>query len=352
MAGQVRKIDYSPLSQPVTEADVAAYRQYQYASPAGVQANNSKKANNVLYVVLGFFALVIVVFSLLGLFLDGNPGGILWIIVAGVMAWGIYMFTVADTKRLAKLYKFAVKNNIVLKLGVLNHELDGIIFHLGRDKKISEAYRFDNGSEIGNYQYTTGSGKNQTTTEWGYVRVPLARSLPNMVLDAKSNNLMGSISNLPVSLGKNTKLKLEGDFNNYFDLYVPSEYERDALYIFTPDVMQALVDSGASYDMEVIDNSLMIYRRLRFDLTSAVELAQTFSIVNLLADEVRDQSNYYADERVASRADNRVSEPGKRLKSGVGKTAGIIAAVLFIIIFSFQVFPVISTVIEIFWGRN
>jgi hypothetical protein len=268
------------------------------------------------------------------------------------MAWAIYKFTVADMKRLAKLYKFAVKNNIVLKLGVANSELDGIIFHIGRDKKISEAYRFDNGSEIGNYQYTTGSGKNQTTTVWGYVRVPLARSLPNMVLDAKSNNLMGSLSNLPVSLGKNTKLELEGDFNNYFDLYVPSEYERDALYIFTPDVMKALVDSGASYDMEVIDNSLMIYRRLRFDLTSAAELTQTFSIVNLLAGEIRDQSNYYADERVASRAINRVSEPGKRLKSGVGKTAGIIAAVAFIIVFLFQALPAISTVIKIFFGGN
>lgn len=340
MTANSGQIDYSPLHQPVTPADVAAYKQYV----DGPQASKSKwgKPEYILAGLVGLIGVWFLIGSLLDLFTKGKISGLFWLIAMIGGALLIYKSWVAYTRRLAKLYKFAMRNNITLKIALANHGLAGIIFNQGSSRQVSEAYMFTNGSEIGNYQYTTGSGKNRTTHEWGYVRVSLARNLPNMILDAKSNNLIGRLSNLPIAFNKNTKLQLEGDFNKYFDLYVPAEYERDALYVFTPDVMAALVNSGAAYDMEIIDNSLMIYRSLRFNLASEQELGQIFSIVNTLAKEIRDQSNYYSDERIGSRAQNTVAEPGKRLKHGFGKSVSIIVAIIFIIIVIFQAFSILN----------
>ena len=41
-------------------------------------------------------------------------------------------------------------------------------------------------------------------------------------------------------------LSLEGDFDRYFTLYCPKEYERDALYVFTPDLMALLDRRGGA----------------------------------------------------------------------------------------------------------
>lgn len=328
------QIDYSPLAQPVTQADLIAYK--SYISSLDSSKAKSGRSTYLLIGLIGVVVLWIMFASFIEFFQEGKIGGFFWLCFAAVFAWFTYKIWIENNKRLAKLYKFAKNNNIVLKISISNHGLNGVIFNQGSNRNVAEAFKFSNGSEIGNYQYTTGSGKNKTTQEWGYVLVPLVRNLPNMILDAKSNNLMGRLSNLPIALSKNAKLQLEGNFNNYFDLYVPEEYERDALYLFTPDVMAVLVDSGAAYDIEVIDNSLMIYRNLRFNLASEQELKQVFSIVNLIAGEIRDQSHSYKDDRTVSKAQNIVADPGKRLKNGFGKTASIVGATIFIVIFLFQ----------------
>ena len=37
--------------------------------------------------------------------------------------------------------------------------------------------------DLGNYQYTTGSGKNRSTHKWGFLALHLDRRLPHIVLD-------------------------------------------------------------------------------------------------------------------------------------------------------------------------
>jgi hypothetical protein len=151
-----------------------------------------------------------------------------------------------------------------------------------------------------------------------------------MVLDSRKNNFLGS--NLPDTFSRGQTLSLEGDFNNYFTLYAPKEYERDALYVFTPDVMAAVVDAGQAYDMEVVDDNLMLYMPGLVALNSEIKLKMLLGIVEKIGSELRDQSHYYADERVGDRAMNIVAEPGRRLKSGVGIGA-IVAFSIFILYF-------------------
>ncbi|WP_414172275.1 hypothetical protein [Clavibacter tessellarius] len=51
---------------------------------------------------------------------------------------------------------------------------------------------------------------------------------------------------------------LEGDFDRHAALYCPEGYERDALYLFTPDVMAVLVDRVRGFDVEIRGDRLLL----------------------------------------------------------------------------------------------
>lgn len=65
--------------------------------------------------------------------------------------------------------------------------------------------------DMGNYRYTTGSGKNRTTHHWGYMVLALDRALPHMMLDSRANNRLFGATNLPTYFKKDQVLSLEGD---------------------------------------------------------------------------------------------------------------------------------------------
>src|SRR5690606_7535742 len=111
---------------------------------------------------------------------------------------------------------------------------------------------------FGNLRYVTGSGKSRSVHQWGFLAVGLDRRLPHMVLDSRANNRMLGLSNLPAGFRRDQILSLEGDFDRYFTLYCPKEYERDALYVFTPDLMALLIDEAAPYDVEVVDHWMLV----------------------------------------------------------------------------------------------
>jgi hypothetical protein len=170
-------------------------------------------------------------------------------------------------------------------------------------------------AEIGNYAYTKGSGRSQKSYDMGYVRFKLTRRLPHLVLDAKSNNFL-NFTNLSDTFKGTQKVSLEGDFNNYYTLYAPLHYNLDVRYIFTPDVMAALIDHGGDLDLEIVDDEVYIYQSEHFDLESPDTYESLLHIVEVFGAELRDQSANYADDRVGHRTANLVAEPGRRLKPG------------------------------------
>ncbi len=326
-------LDYSALNQPVTKADIAAFKQSRH---------KQGKTPIILYTLLAIVGLVMVGvgFGVIrgDIRLHSVMPVIVFFVIISLFGAIIAVFSWVRTRKLAKLYKFAVQNKLTFKADVFNPDYAGMIFDEGHSRQINEALVFPDGTEIGNYQYTVGGGKNQTTYRWSYIRIKLTRRLPNMVLDAKKNNLFGRLSNLPDSFNKKQTLALEGDFNNYFTLYAPKEYERDALYIFTPDVMAAMIDAGQAYDMEAVDDNLMIYSSRSVRLDSQEQLARLLTIIDKIGSEIRDQSHRYADERVGDRTQNIVAEPGRRLKGGLGTvTITILVIMAAYYIFSFLV---------------
>ena len=233
--------------------------------------------------------------------------------IAGLIWYGIRL----NKQRLARINQFATANGLVFRQNLGPGGLRGMIFDNGHSQKVTESLTFPDGIEIANYTFVTGSGKNRHTHNFGFVRVALKRALPNMVLDARHNNFLG-LTNLPDVFHGSQRLRLEGDFNKYFDLYAPKQYERDALYVFTPDVMQVLIESGRKYDMEIVDNELFIYQPTFIDLSSEERLREALSATAAISTELRDQTKRYSDERAQVVGGIPVvAESGRRLKKGV-----------------------------------
>ncbi|MGV8859463.1 hypothetical protein [Rhodoglobus sp.] len=248
-------------------------------------------------------------------------------IYAGIRAWrrngGPWL-------RFYRMNKFAEDNG--LTFAPLDTAIDypGLIFNNGGTRSIRNRFRSNEGRTLdyGNYRYVTGSGKNRQTHNWGFMALELDRALPHMVLDARSNNQLFGVSNLPKSFARDQVLKLEGDFNEHFTLYSPRQYERDALYVFTPDLMALLIDHAAPYDVEVVDKWLLVYSPQEFDLVDPAQHRRLLGIADTVGAKTLRQSRNYADERIGDSSVNLVAPQGQRLKGGVSIAAITMVAVV------------------------
>jgi hypothetical protein len=246
-----------------------------------------------------------------------------------------------------KLYRFAKANKFSFKTSLSNPAYNGMIFNIG-DNRLAESILTSQDSpmfEIANYTYsqTSGSGDDRHTTyyHYGYIMIQLNKKLPHIVLDSKANNasLFGAnLSNLPESFNKDQVLSLEGDFDKYFTLYAPKEYEQDALYVFSPDLMAMFIDQSSEFDAEIIDDKLFIYSSKHFDFSDMTLVQHLFDTIDKVGSLAIHNTNHYKDEMAAGLPDNMVNESGRRLRAS---NSAIIAMVIFIfiafIIFMFNI---------------
>jgi hypothetical protein len=181
--------------------------------------------------------------------------------------------------------------------------------------------------DLGSFQYSTGSGKSRQTHYWGFLALHLDRELPNMVLDSKENNTLFG-SDLPVTFRRDQILSLEGDFDKHFTLYCPKEYEQDALYVFTPDLMALLIDDAGSFDVEIVDDWMFIYTPHQFAPLDAANYQRLFTIVQTVGAKTVSQTANYHDDRVGSATADIVAPQGQRLRHGTSIGALLIGGVL------------------------
>lgn len=222
------------------------------------------------------------------------------IIAALAIGFGLLIWFSSRGARIARyrISQFAAANNMTYEDRIKGPALPGMIFSLGHARQSDRLVRGSSPRfvEFGNYQYTTGSGKNSTTHRWGYVAVKLDVPLPNIVLDAVGNNSVFG-SNLPASFQKEQRLSLEGDFDKYFTLYCPEGYGPDALYLFTPDIMARFIDNAAQLDVEIVDDWLFLYTRREASTLDPATWAWLFSTVGALITKF-DQWARWRDDRL------------------------------------------------------
>ena len=215
-----------------------------------------------------------------------------------------------------RLNEFAEKNGFKYRESIGYDGREGVVFESGTQGSFSSVIACDNLgiSEIGNFHCRDAGGILRSGLQIGYVRIKLPRNVPHIILDSKKNNFMRRFSNLEAEFGKLNRLKLEGDFNDYFEVYVPEKYHQDALYIFTPDLMQILKNHASKYDCEMIGSSLYFYSKHTFKMTDEEVYKCFFNIKDYVLPKFMKQTLYYADERVNNRDKDVISKSGSRMR--------------------------------------
>ncbi|MGV8884031.1 MAG: hypothetical protein ACOH1T_00390 [Microbacteriaceae bacterium] len=349
-----RQLNLSALTDPIAKDEVAGFKSESRAQ--GRAWGQISTSTAVVGIIGGLFTVIVMAsvlriflqFSLTSLANDGvtplNAGGLLFVVIfAGLVVTGVVLaIRFAGNSRWKtwmRLSRFADSNGLVFSPSDPDPAYPGSIFSRGHSRMVLNHLRSASGRflDVGNYRYTTGSGKNATTHNWGFLALNLDRQLPHMVLDSTANNGLFGGSNLGVAFSKDQVLSLEGDFDRHFTLYCPRAYERDALYVFTPDLMALLIDEAAPFDVEIVDNWMFIYSARPFVMTDPAVHERLFRIVDTVGAKTISQTERYADERLGDRTANIIAPPGRRLRSGVS-IAGILLVGAFVIYWAFSFF--------------
>ncbi|WP_336628121.1 MULTISPECIES: hypothetical protein [unclassified Microbacterium] len=313
--------DARALTEPVDRVRLAAWSREARASGVGPRTGQI-----VLVLVIALF-IAFVGFGVVGVFLSvalGSSGGVvmplLMLVVIGLAVWGGIAWWNRQLVRGYRLAGFAAANGMGYLPRLADPQLPGMIFSLGHGREATDLVRgtVPRFAEFANFRYTTGSGKNSQTHDWGYIAIKLDVPLPNIVLDAQANNgFFGT--NLPAAYQGHQRLSLEGDFDRYFALYCPEGYEQDALYLFTPDIMARFMDTASAFDVEIVDDWLFLYAQNRpvSTLDPAV-WAQMFGAVGAVITKLQQWARW-RDERL--RAAGAASGPGIPGPAAAGQTA-------------------------------
>ncbi|WP_447948748.1 hypothetical protein [Microbacterium maritypicum] len=320
--------DARPLTDAVDPAAVRAFAAELRSRPTG-----GVTASTVIGIVAAAIFAVVMLPLLVGVILSlasfgDSPAAVaiplalivLLLAAVGVMIWSGVRNAQA---RRYRLHSFAQANGMTYEPKVADPPLPGMIFHLGRARQSTDLIRGTRPRfvEFGNYQYTVQSGKNSTTYRWGYVAVKLDVPLPNIVLDATGNNGFGS--NLPASFQRSQRLSLEGDFDRHFTLYCPEGYERDALYLFTPDIMARFIDNAAELDVEIVDDWLFLYTQRKVSTLDPATWAWLFGTVGALLTKF-DQWTRWRDERLVAETGSLASAPAPTPSLPFAPPAGLL----------------------------
>lgn len=249
------------------------------------------------------------------------------LLIAWITLYPLFSLSIIikNIKPFLRYVDFAKTNKITL-LEMASRSDIGMIFKPDETQRFAPGFQFADQAKtaFGNLEWQSSSGKTQSQ---GFLRVELSRKLPHTIFDSTNNNLVASISNLPVNLKKRQSLSLEGNFDKYFTLYCPENYEQDTLYWLTPELMELLVTNLSIYDIEVVDNKVYLYPNGKFKLDE-INIKKLISIADWLYYQFEDNTHRYADTRIASFAKNIVAAPGKRLRTRISPRTIILTALL------------------------
>lgn len=323
--------DARPLTEQVDRASARAFAKQLRAEGRMPPVGFGSSAAGILaaivvgiFVIFGFGTALSGAFGLLIAASAGPASVVPLLLVLAAAGVGVAVFFLTrDAKygRWLRLDRFARANGMSFVLGVSAPALPGMIFARGHSRVSSDLVRgtVPRFVEFGNYRYTTGSGKNKSTHRWGYVAVRLDVPLPHIVLDAIGNNGLFGVSNLPAQFGRDQRLSLEGDFDRFFALYCPEGYERDALYLFTPDIMARFIDNAAALDVEIVDDWLFLYAKRDLSTLDPATWGWLFSTVGAITDKLA-QWGRWRDDRLAG-AESAAAAPAAALRPPPGVAA-------------------------------
>lgn len=201
-----------------------------------------------------------------------------------------FFLNLQKEKILTKFYEqFAKANGYTFSAGSGSWSGEGALFQIGetRSRKNVINGNFKNHAiSFFNYQYTIRQGKSTVTYNYTVFEIDYDRRIPKMFLRVDKDRwqmVKPKFANI-------RKLPLEGNFDDYFDLFVEEKFEIEALQIFTPDIMDKLITDWHQFTLEFTYDKIYIYSfytiSKKKDLQAMYGLAQY--LIEKLAPVLRD----------------------------------------------------------------
>jgi hypothetical protein len=170
-------------------------------------------------------------------------------------------------------------------------ELAGMPSQFGRCMLVQDVL-LDNADKpniiIGNTTFLTGQD-NGTMLTASMIAVRLNSAAKLLFLDSKANATW-SYEEFHANTGVELQpIVLEGDFQKYFDLYALAGHEQEALYVFSPELMQVVIDRASHFSIEIAGQWLLMYGDKLLDF-SENGMRETIDILNIVGGEFRDNT--------------------------------------------------------------
>jgi hypothetical protein len=342
-------IDYSAFDAPLPAAEVNAFREKTTAAEQAHAARQQLPTALNRSMVVGLLVVFGVTFlvSLVQLYIVVITNGRVNSVVIAIPVFFAFLTLASSVQvykefadkhwaRRAQLPQFARDNGLEFRTISSGPGYPGVIFRQGDSRTITDRLTSKTGRyfDLGNYEYWLRGQRSRIPVRWGYLALRLDRNLPNMVLIAKENQGLGG-SDLPGTFHPGQALSLEGDFDKYFTLYCPKEYETDALYVFTPDLMALLIDNVQSFDVEIVDDWMFVVVRKPFPPGSVATLQRLFTIVRLVGAKMVSQTKNYHDDQADGA--NVVAPRGRRLRTNLSVVRVLITAVVLVVLLAIPI---------------
>lgn len=256
---QPRDVDYTPLRTPVGRWDAQYFVDQVKARPAyghwRLTRSSLGWAVAALVVLLGAEIALLVLFSTRVAGRAWTPLEIL-LFAAGfalvVVAYASFAVTVLQgilaprrVDALARLIRFANRNGLSYEPIAPNREYPGPRFgglYL-RDRIAAPDGAFDYGQRLQPGRHGAHSG---SSAGW-YLAIALEHASPPVALSRKG------------SAGDGTPVALEGTAAERFDLHAAPGGEALARSVFTPELLELLVDGRTSCTAEIADRWLLVF---------------------------------------------------------------------------------------------
>jgi hypothetical protein len=196
-----------------------------------------------------------------------------------------FIFDIVNQAKKIFFQEFAKSINFEYQDHFNISQLEGSLFSNGNDRYISHILigKIENKEvKIFSYLYSMGLGKYKRTYNFQIVEITTNFNLPNFVL--KEKGFLNIFSSIDLKSKNLNQLKLEGDFNKYFDLEAEKEFEIEILQIFTPEFMLKLLENWSHLNIESIENKIYIYENK--SINTRKELTQMFSLTKELISKI------------------------------------------------------------------
>lgn len=197
----------------------------------------------------------------------GNNGSIVVMLAIVIMATITGMFIrLLGVGAEIKLRKFAEQNGLKYSLKMPCEDREGMIFVASERQWLENVLIFEGVSrlpiEIGTH-ISYGKRDSRRGRFYGFICITLPHYFPQMVLDARANNMLQSatFTNLPQVFAEGQRHSLGMGYDEHFTLYADPRELAAVSHIFSSALLDALLASkqGRFYDYEVIDDKFYGY---------------------------------------------------------------------------------------------